>query len=175
MGLVLGASALTTADASNVGDLVLFAWIDARAVGFVLEFDKGLGPLLGVLSSVFGVPRLLRIRDDTPVVNYGRDWVLEPIDSPTVMPERVDANRRAGLLTLTRDGWFMNFASSSVDQLGHFSWEWRDLEKFIQVSHLGNGVVFDEWKLWSISTDRDHPDRQPLVSYKAKRQTENPV
>lgn len=157
-------------DAAQVGDLVVVSYENARTVGLIVEFNEDRDPLLGVLSGPFEIPHLLRETGDTLCMSYGKDWVLEPTDSQAAAPSHFETNRRAGLLVLTRNGWFMNFASSHIDQFGRFSWEWRDMEAFKQSARVEKGIVFDGWRLWSNIADRDHRNGRPLLSYKAEIQ-----
>lgn len=170
MGKLIGPNCLVKIDAAQVGDLVVFSYENAGGLGIIIEFNEDRGPLLGVLSSVYGIPRLVRLAGNTLCMNYGGDWVLEPIDAQMAAPSHFETNRRAGLLVLTKDGWFMNFACSYIDQFGRFNWEWRNMESFQQSTQLGDGIVFDEWKLWLDLATRDHRNGRPLLIYKAEVQ-----
>ncbi|MER8658650.1 hypothetical protein [Mesorhizobium sp. M0847] len=170
MGQIIGPDCLIRMDAAQVGDLVVFSYENARALGLILEFNEERGGLLAVLSSLFELPRMLRVTGDINCMNYGQDWALEPIDSQVATPSHFETNRRAGLLVLTKNGWFMNFASSYVDQFGRFNWEWRDMKAFTQSARLESGIVFDAWRLWASAADRNYRNGQPLLTYKAEVQ-----
>lgn len=173
MGQIVGPDRLISLHAANVGDLVVFSDGNVRGLGLIIEAEKGAKPLLGVLSDSSGIPHLRGDFGDQLCMSYGNNWLIEPIDLNTAGPSYFETNRRAGLLVLTNNGWFMNFSISSVDQFGRFNFEWRNLKTSEKSTRIEMGVLFHEWNLWSNFADRDHKDGRPLLSYKAKVQKGN--
>lgn len=166
MGRVLGPETLIKARDAKVGDLVVFTENGSRATAIVFEFNEDREPLVGMLEGD-DRPRRRRINDDELCANLGSDWLFEPGTGSATGPGHFDVGRRAGLLVLTRSGWAINFATSNMDALGRFSWEWRNPASGVAVPRIEKGQVVDHWKLWANEHDRDRSGSSPLLTYEA--------
>jgi hypothetical protein len=169
MGTVLGGGTYSTIGSAKPGELVLWSDDRARAIGIVQEGETHNGdPMLATFESTYGMPRFLRVAPETRCISFGSDWVLEPVDTVGAHPSHFEVARRAGLLVFASGGWFINLVTSPPNSIGHFGWHWFALaDQRIQQS-LERGAVYDQWRLWTSDSDRDHPRGVPLLAYKAE-------
>ncbi|WP_291306724.1 MULTISPECIES: hypothetical protein [unclassified Devosia] len=172
MGKVLGPGTLIRAKDAQVSDLLVFEENGNRATAIVFEFNDDREALGGMLEGDER-PRLRRINDDELCANLGSDWLIEPDGSSDAGPGHFEVSRRAGLLVLTRSGWAMNFATSYIDGLGRFSWEWRDLGSGKEVQRVDKGLVYDRWQLWTDDKHRERNGAAPVLSHHAQAAMRN--
>lgn len=168
MSHVLSQSELTRFQESEPGDLVCFEDFHEKAIGIVLKKNED-SVLVGALQNHQGSPNLIWNRNDMQCVKYGADWSIEPVDSVQVFPAPVEPNRRAGLIVLSTNGWFMNFVSGNIDAFGRFNSEWWSLNTYQALQgKLGRAAVYDRWKLWASIDDYERPHALPILEYEAK-------
>lgn len=169
---IIGNHELRQGETTEPGDLVVFSNDGERAIGFVMELDEDKQPLVAVLDSNFGLPRLLRLAHDKQCVTLGKDWAMGPVDDKTATPGHFEVGRRAGMLILSKTGWLMNFAVSGLDGFGRFNWVWVDLASYARVEkNVERGVAFASWQLWTDKADAGLPGRKPFLEYTAKIQS----
>lgn len=169
---IIGNHELRQGEGTEPGDLVVFSNDGERAVGFVMELDEDKQPLVAVLESNFGMPRLLRLAHDKQCMTLGKDWAMSAVDDKAAAPGHFEAGRRAGMLALTKTGWLMNFAVAGLDGFGRFKWVWVDLASYAKVEKtVDRGVAFPSWQLWVDKADAGLPGRRPLLDYTAQVQS----
>ncbi|MEX1154190.1 hypothetical protein [Parvibaculum sp.] len=169
MAHVIGHQELMKLEKTKSGDLVVFEYESSAALGIVFGHNEDGAPLIGILQSCYGAPRIYQGFGDKTCVTYGDDWTMEPIVSTLPSLDVVETDKHAGLLALSATGWLMNFMTSGADQYGRFTSQWRDMATFQLFQGATRRIArYEAWRLWAPASDRDRVGALPLLDYQAR-------
>lgn len=164
---VLSTASFKTIKDTQPGEIVALGR-RSRMLGIVLKDHQNNGRLVGELTDTEEPhPRVVYASPNDECLSYGSDWVIEPVAGERAYPTLHEERRLSGVLALTKDGWFMSFATSGIDSQGRYNIEWWRLEDFVVVKELGSAALFNAWAIWP-TEEAWADDRDELWEYSAK-------
>jgi hypothetical protein len=153
---------------AKVGDLVKLSWgRDNTNIGFVYLIADDYSHLIVLLGSEEAgiAPYSDNFRHDSVCVNYGGDWVIEPLDTT-----------EDGISYLSLDPGTIGFTPAQIllslgvrKQGGRTETQMLDLQSFkFHADWPNQAYNVSKWKVWASEEHRTETGAVPLLTFEAK-------